>query len=90
MSQQKPDPSKIIIPVEDADGEFRMIRLSEVNAITGEIEGDPQSTAIFHVGGKQYKNLHTDKGVQQFNEYWLLNKDKHKGDAIPGIRIEEE
>ncbi|QWU15688.1 hypothetical protein SAMN04487895_12736 [Paenibacillus sophorae] len=89
MSQKMPDPKKVIIPAEDADGNFRMLRVSEVNMITGEVEGDPESAAIFHVGGKKYKNVHSEKGAQGFNEYWSANKHKHKGDVIPGMRIKE-
>lgn len=74
MSQQKPNPKKMIIPVEDAEGNFRILRLSEVNAITGEVEGDPQSAAIFHAKGKKYKHIHTEKAVEQFNAYWQANK----------------
>jgi hypothetical protein len=84
-----PDQKKIIIPVEDVKGNFRMLRASEVRMITGEVEGDPQSAAIFHVGSKKYKSIYTEKGVQGFNEYWQANKQKHEGDVMPGIKIEE-
>lgn len=90
MTEQQNEPVKAI-PVEDEEGNFRLLLLSEVCWIGGEVEGDPESDAIFHADdGKKYKVIHSQKAADQFNEYLQKNKGNMPNIQIPGMRIVEE
>ncbi|WP_438351587.1 hypothetical protein ACP8HI_13660 [Paenibacillus sp. FA6] len=67
--------SEQVIPVEDDEGNFKLLIAEKILYIKAEVEDDLDSDAIFYYeDGKKYKGVHTEKAVAQFNE-WIKSEE---------------